>query len=65
VCEPECPWEAIFEDEQVPEVFVKDTELNAAITERREEFEVPEHEDVDPPTPEQVEENRQKWAYSA
>ena len=44
---------------------MKDTELNAAITERREEFEVPEHEDVDPPTPEQVEENRQKWAYSA
>jgi ferredoxin len=21
VCEPECPWEAIFEDEQVPDVL--------------------------------------------
>jgi len=65
VCEPECPWEAIFEDEQVPEVFAKDTELNANIVARRDEFEVPEHEDQDPPTPEQVEENRQKWGYSA
>ena len=24
VCEPECPWEAIFEDEQVPDVFQED-----------------------------------------
>jgi ferredoxin len=31
VCEPECPWEAIFEDEQVPEVFNSDIDLNAKI----------------------------------
>ena len=31
VCEPECPWEAIFEDEQVPDVFEADTALNAKI----------------------------------
>ena len=65
VCEPECPWEAIFEDEQVPELFSKDTELNASIVEKRDEFEVPERGELDPPTPEEVEENRKKWGYSA
>jgi ferredoxin len=65
VCEPECPWEAIFEDEQVPEVFKDDTALNAKITETRDNFEVPEREDQDPPTPDQVEENRKKWGYEA
>ena len=64
VCEPECPWEAIFEDEQVPELFTKDTELNASIVEKRDEFEVPERGELDPPTPEEVEENRKKWGYS-
>ena len=29
VCEPECPWEAIFEDEQVPDIFHDDIALNA------------------------------------
>ena len=65
VCEPECPWEAIFEYEQVPELFSKDTELNASIVEKRDEFEVPERGELDPPTPEEVEENRKKWGYSA
>ena len=65
VCEPECPWEAIFEDEQVPDVFAKDTELNASITEKRDGFEVPERGELEPPTPEEVEENCKKWGYSA
>ena len=64
MCEPECPWEAIFEDEQVPELFSKDTELNASIVEKRDDFEVPERGELDPPTPEEVEENRKKWGYS-
>jgi ferredoxin len=64
VCEPECPWEAIFEDEQVPDVFSKDIELNASIIAKRDEFEVPERPELDPPTPEEVEENRKKWGYS-
>jgi NAD-dependent dihydropyrimidine dehydrogenase PreA subunit len=29
VCEPECPWEAIFEDEQVPDVFQEGRLLGA------------------------------------
>ena len=63
VCEPECPWEAIFEDEQVPEIFAKDTDLNAKITETRDSFEVPEKPDAPLPTPEQVKENKAKWGY--
>ncbi len=63
VCEPECPWEAIFEDEQVPEVFQADTALNAKIVEVRDEFEVPEKPDLEVPTPEEVQANKQKWGY--
>jgi ferredoxin len=63
VCEPECPWEAIFEDEQVPEIFVGDVAENAKIVDVRDDFEVPEKEDVDPPAPDQITENKTKWGY--
>lgn len=65
VCEPECPWEAIFEDEQVPGLFQEDIELNAKITEQKDQFEVPEVPDKPKPTPEQVQENKKKWGYEA
>jgi ferredoxin len=42
VCEPECPWEAIFEDEQVPPVFTEDTGLNAKILDDKDSFSVAE-----------------------
>jgi len=63
VCEPECPWEAIFEDEQVPDVFAATVELNAKVTEIRDQFEVPERADVDAPSPEDVKSNKEKWGY--
>ena len=63
VCEPECPWEAIFEDEQVPEVFNADVALNAKIIEIRDDFEVPEKPDKEVPSPEQVKANKEKWGY--
>ena len=63
VCEPECPWEAIFEDEQVPKVFNADVELNAKIVDSRDSFDVPEKPDAPLPTPEQVKENKAKWNY--
>jgi len=63
VCEPECPWEAIFEDEQVPDLFEPDTALNARIVDVRDQFEVPEKGDVDPPSPEEVKANKEKWGY--
>ena len=63
VCEPECPWEAIFEDEQVPGVFEADTPLNAKIVEIRDSFVVPDKPDMEVPTPEQVKANKEKWRY--
>ncbi len=64
VCEPECPWEAIFEDEQVPEIFRDDTPLNAKINDVPDEREVPEKEDKPAPTPEQVAKNKAKWGFA-
>ncbi len=60
-CEPECPWEAIFEDASVPDVFKADIALNASMTEETGSFEVPVREDKDSPTPEQVAANKKKW----
>ena len=60
-CEPECPWEAIYEDASVPEVFEADTPLNAKMMESQDDFEVPVNEGTDQPTPEQVAENKAKW----
>ncbi len=65
VCEPECPWEAIFEDEQVPEVFVDDTALNAKIVDQKDASELPDVEAQSKPSTEQIEENKQTWGYSA
>ena len=64
VCEPECPWEAIFEDEQVPDVFTDDTPLNAKILDAKDDFAVPEVEEQDKPSTEQIEGNKQKWGYT-
>ena len=63
VCEPECPWEAIFEDEQVPDVFGEDTPLNAGIVGVADARQVPEHIEKAAPTPEQVATNKTKWGY--
>jgi ferredoxin len=65
VCEPECPWEAIFEDEQVPEIFEADTALNAKILDFKDSFSVHEVAEKEKPSPEQVEKNKEKHGYSA
>jgi len=64
VCEPECPWEAIFEDEQVPDVFAKDTEINAKLVDVKDDFSVPDVIEKEKPSPDKVKENKQKWGYS-
>jgi ferredoxin len=64
VCEPECPWEAIFEDERTPDVFTADVKLNAAIIDAKSEFEVPTVAEKPKPTPEQIAANKQKWSYA-
>lgn len=63
VCEPECPWEAIFEDERVPDIFQGDIALNGQVAESMDNFQVPEVETKDKPSPEQVAENKSKWNY--
>jgi ferredoxin len=64
VCEPECPWEAIFEDEQVPSVFEEDVALNAKIVDERDDFVVPEREEAEVPSTEQITANKEKWGYA-
>ena len=64
VCEPECPWEAIFEDERVPGIFADDVGLNAAILKSKPDFQVPETVEKQKPTPEQVAGNKAKWGLS-
>ncbi|MBP7683547.1 MAG: 4Fe-4S binding protein, partial [Deltaproteobacteria bacterium] len=63
-CEPECPWEAIFEDASVPEVFSADTAHNAKIVGEMDNFEVPTREDHDQPSPDKVVANKAKWGYA-
>ncbi len=62
-CEPECPWQAIFEEPAVPDVFKDDIALNHATLEDADSFKVKAHVTTEQPTPEQVAANRQKWGY--
>ncbi|MCO4761272.1 MAG: ferredoxin family protein [Myxococcales bacterium] len=41
-CEPECPWEAIYEDMEMPAALKSDIELNALTEERPSLFKVAE-----------------------
>ena len=68
-CEPECPWTAIFEDRELPEVYSGDAELNARTLESPKLFRVAEpHRDEEGrlrpkprPTAAEVQANRQRW----
>src|ERR1700682_6309656 len=60
-CEPECPWQAIFEEAAVPDLFKDDVVLNYKMMEQQSEFVVQKHEPKKPPIPEQVEANKTKW----
>lgn len=59
-CEPVCPWEAIYEDEAVPEEFKEFIEINARI-EGQKEIEQTPNFDKPQPTVEEVSQNREKW----
>ena len=63
-CEPECPWQAIFEEQSVPDVFKDDTPLNYKVVELQSDFAVKKHEKIQHPTAEQVAANKVKWGYS-
>jgi ferredoxin len=60
-CEPECPWQAIFEEPAVPEIFKDDIPLNHATVEMHEQFKVALFQKKEHPTPEQIAANKVKW----
>ena len=68
-CEPECPWQAIFEDRELPDVFLADVALNAQTIDEPKAFRVAlPHRDAEGrvvpphrPTTEQVRVNRKRW----
>jgi ferredoxin len=60
-CEPECPWEAITLDDDVPRLFADDIALNAIVAARPKDFVAASVLKKPRPTPHQVEENRQRW----
>lgn len=63
VCTPTCPWEAVLEDVEVPSIFSDDIDLNAAISDQKHLFEVPEVEKRPTPTADQTAANRERWGY--
>lgn len=59
MCEPACPWEAIYQDTAVPEEFRASIEINARIA-RQQENESP-RESKSQPTAQEVAANREQW----
>lgn len=60
-CEPACPWEAIFEGDDVPDVFEEDTALNELCDTERDKFEVATHEEKPQPTADEIAANKAKY----
>jgi ferredoxin len=61
-CEPECPWEAIFEEPAVPPELAEDITLNARVQEQRDGFVVPDRPKIGGLTTRaERDENRAKW----
>ena len=60
-CEPECPWQAIFEEPATPEIFKDDIALNHATLEKPDDFKVKAFVQTEHPTADQIAENKRKW----
>jgi len=68
-CEPECPWQAIYEDRELPALFVADIQVNKLSEEQPSQFAVAQPgRDSEGrlllkirPTQQQVKDNRSKW----
>ena len=63
-CEPECPWQAIFEEEATPAVFHDDIALNYKMMENKDDFEVSPSEENPKPSAEEIEANKAKWGWT-
>jgi ferredoxin len=63
-CEPECPWQAIFEEVAVPDVFQEDIPLNYAMKDYADDFKVAQHQKKAHPTADEIAANKQKWGWT-
>ncbi len=63
-CEPECPWQAIFEEAAVPDLFSDDTPLNYKMLEQLSDFVVKTHDQKPKPSAEEIEANKKKWGWA-
>src|SRR5215813_7454530 len=63
-CEPECPWQAIFEEVAVPKVFRDDIALNYLMKDQVAEFKVPPYAKKPHPTADEIAANKQKWGWT-
>ena len=61
LCVAECPWEAIYEESDVPEAFRDDIALNKLSFTRNSEFHVPVERLRRGATPDEVDENKRRW----
>jgi ferredoxin len=64
-CESICPWGAIYEEGEVPQLFHDDIALNAVASEHRESFDVPTHRLRRQPSPAEVAAHRERWTRAA
>lgn len=60
-CVPECPWEAIYAEADVPEAFQDDIALNKRSLDDPDVFKKAVNIEKEQPTKAQVEANRAKW----
>ncbi len=60
-CVSACPWEAIFEESEVPKLFAADVALNLLCDSERDAFKPAEHIDKPQPDNDQVLANKRKW----
>jgi ferredoxin len=60
-CVPECPWEAIVAEDDVPEAFQADTVLNKQCLDHADKFKKAVNIDKPQPSPDEIEANKKKW----
>ena len=60
-CVPECPWEAIFAEADVPAPFADDTPLNKLCMDQADKFKKAVKLDKPQPSPAEIEANKKKW----
>lgn len=65
ICIPECPWEAIYDEDDVPKAFASDIALNRRTMNAPAEYHVPASKLSRGATPEEAENNRAKWLDAA